>query len=258
MEAVTLHRAELALARDPAMARALGRPPVLPVLDGVVLKVWPRDGQMAGVPLLIGTTLTEGTFWYDLVGPDGQKVPGLAPPRDMAQLETMIRDLAAIYRPEAVDRAGSIAPLYVRAAAARGAAEGPLAPWVDAYTDIVFRLRARTAAARHADAGHAAWLYEFAHSLAPPAHGVPHTSEIPFVFGTYADPFFAAKVGSGVAERGLSDFLLGTWARFAHEGRAEWAEVSPRGMVEGHFGGTIASGLAIGAREPILTAWGVP
>ena len=37
--AVALHRAELALARDPAMARSLGRPPVLPVLDGTVLRV---------------------------------------------------------------------------------------------------------------------------------------------------------------------------------------------------------------------------
>ena len=60
VEATTLHRTELELARDPAMVRRLGRPPVLPVLDGVVLKTWPRDGAMAPVPLLIGTTATEG------------------------------------------------------------------------------------------------------------------------------------------------------------------------------------------------------
>ncbi|MEJ1977976.1 MAG: carboxylesterase family protein [Acetobacteraceae bacterium] len=84
------------------------------------------------------------------------------------------------------------------------------------YTDIVFRLRAFEAAARHAQAGNSAYLYEFDHPLASPARGVPHTAEIPFVFGTYRDPFFRAKVGAGEAETALSDTLLMSWANFAH------------------------------------------
>ncbi len=60
--ALVLHQAELELARDPAMVRSLGRPPVLPVLDGVVLRTWPRDGALLPVPLLIGTTRDEAVF----------------------------------------------------------------------------------------------------------------------------------------------------------------------------------------------------
>jgi len=91
------------------MVRSLGRPPVLPVLDGVVLKAWPREAPMAPIPLLIGTTLTEGTFWYDLVGPDGVAIPGLKPPATMTELQSMIADLAAIYRPEGGDRVSGMA-----------------------------------------------------------------------------------------------------------------------------------------------------
>ena len=70
-----------------------------------------------------------------------------------------------------------------------------------------------------------AYLYEFARPLARPAHGVPHTSETPFVFGTYADPFFAAKVGDGPDAAALSIPTLRAWASFAHSDvpGAEWA-----------------------------------
>jgi para-nitrobenzyl esterase len=218
--ATTLHQTELQQARDPAMARSLGRPPVLPVLDGVVLKAWPRDAALPPVPLLVGTTRTEATFWYDLVQPDGTMVPGLLkPPTDQAQLVAMIRDLVAIYRPEAVSVPPErIAKVYQSAAQTRGEPDGPLPTWLAAYTDIVFRLRARACAARHAAAGNPAYLYEFAHALHPPGHGVPHSAEIPFVFGTFGDPFFASKVGAGPDEATLSDFLLLAWARFAHAG----------------------------------------
>lgn len=223
--AATLHTTELQLARDPATVRSLGRPPVLPVLDGIVLKVWPREGALPAVPLLIGTTQTEAKFWYDLVGPDGKLIPGLQPPADERQLTAMVRDLTAIYRPEAAGLPpAGIVDAYAAAAQGRGEPVTPLALWIAAYTDIVFRLRARAAAVRHAAAGHPAYLYEFTRPLAPPAHGVPHTAEIPFVFGTYADPFFAAKVG-GPGAADLSGYMLRAWAAFAHSGvpGAEWA-----------------------------------
>ena len=215
--AMALHAAELQLARDPAMVRSLGRPPVLPVLDGTVLRAWPRDATLPAIPLLIGTTRTEATFWYDLVGPDGACVPGLQPPSDRAQLVAMVRDLVAIYRPEASGIAPErVVAAYEVAVRGRGDPDSPLALWISAYTDIVFRLRARTAAARHAAAGRPTFLYEFAHPLPPPAHGMPHTAEIPFAFGTYADPFFAAKVGAGPDAAALSASVLRAWAAFAH------------------------------------------
>ncbi len=258
--ALALHEAELTLGRDPAMVRSLGRPPVLPVLDGNVLQVWPRDTALAPIPLLIGTTRTEATFWYDLVAPDGKPVTGLGPPRDMAQLDSMIRDLAAIYRPEAEDRASTIASAYADAARARGAAATPLALWITAYTDIVFRLRARAAAERHAAAGSPAYLYEFAHPLQAPARGVPHTAEIPFVFGTFKDPFFAAKVGAGAAEQALSDATLQAWARFAHDGNPGpgWSRATPRAPAINVLGGP-GDWLTVqgSVRGEELAAWGV-
>jgi para-nitrobenzyl esterase len=256
--ALALHQAELTLARDPAMVRSLGRPPVLPVLDGVVLKVWPRDGALPPIPLMIGTTLTEGTFWYDLVGSDGKPIPGLKPPETMEQLQSMIVDLAAIYRPEAADKAAGIVPAYLESARRRGTPETPLALWVDAYTDIVFRLRAREAALRHSQAGNLAFLYEFAHPLAAPAHGVPHTSEIPFVFGTYADPFFAAKVGAGAAEQALSDRLISQWSRFAHgdmTGLHVFSVEQPNTMILG--GPADLAEIVRETRFVELQAWGV-
>lgn len=258
--APVLHRAELALARDPAMARSLGRPPVLPVLDGTVLRVWPRDGALAPVPLLIGTTRTEGTFWYDLVDPDGRPVPGLAPPADRAQLVSMIRDLAAIYRPEARNLApDAVAAAYAAAARGRGEPDTPLALWIAAYTDIVFRLRARACAERQAAAGQPVFLYEFARPLAPPAHGVPHTAEIPFVFGTVADPFLAGKVGRGPDAAALSASLMRAWSDFARTGApgGNWARAdaaAPAVNVLGGPDGPVSVRAQVRGEE--LAAWG--
>lgn len=203
-----------------------------------MLKSWPRDAALAGIPLLIGTTKTEATFWYDLVGPDGKAIPGLQPPSDRLQLVSMVRDLAAMYRPEAA----GVLPEQV----------------VEAYTDIVFRLRARTAATRHAAAGHPTFPYEFDRPLAAPAHGVPHTAEIPFVFGTYSDPFFASKVGAGADAAALSASMLRAWARFAHLGvpGAEWVaatETAPRINLLGGPAGPHA--INTGSRLDELAAW---
>ncbi len=216
LPALAVHQGELQLGRDPAMVRSLGRPPVLPVLDGVVLRTWPRDGALPAIPLLIGTTRSEATFWYDLIGPDGAPIPTLKPPATQAELVSNIRDLAAIYRPEAGAAPEHIATAYAEAARSRGEPDGVLPVWLAAYTDIVFRMRARAAAMRHAAAGNTAYLYEFQRALAAPAHGVPHTSEIPFVFGTWNAPFFAAKTGCDSGK--LSEAMTKAWASFAHTG----------------------------------------
>ncbi len=258
--AIALHAAELQLARDPAMVRSLGRPPVLPVLDDTVLRAWPRDATLPAIPLLIGATRTEATFWYDLVGPDGARVPGLQPPSDRAQLVAMVRDLAAIYRPEASGIAPErVVAAYEVAARGRGDPDSPLALWIAADTDIVFRLRARTAAARHAAAGGPTFLYEFAHPLAPPAHGVPHTAEIPFAFGTYADPFFAPKVGVGLDAAALSVSVLRAWAAFAHQGTpgTGWEAAAGAALPVHVLGRPAGERAEAGLRLEELAVWGV-
>ena len=253
-----VHEAELALARDPTMVRALGRPPVLPVLDGTVLTQWPRDVTL-GVPAVIGTTRTEGTFWFDLVGPDGKLIPGLKSPATMEELGPMIAGLAALYRPEAVGAAPQMAAVYAAAARERGTSEVPKDLWVAAYTDLVFRLRARDLAMRQAKAGQPTWLYEFAQPLVAPAHGVPHTSEIPFVFGTNADPFFADKVGAGPAQATLADAMLGAWSRFAHTGEPGpgWTRTAGAGPAVNVLGGGAAfPAVEDGVRMEEVRGWG--
>ena len=128
--------------------------------------------------------------------------------------------------------------------------------WVAAYTDIVFRLRARTCASRHAATGQAAYLYEFDHPLAAPAHGVPHTAEIPFVFGTFSDPFFAGNVGAGPAEATLSDFMLLAWARFAHAGEPgpEWSPVR-EGLPVNALSGADRPHVVVESPPPELEIW---
>jgi len=249
-----LHTEELALSRDPAVASARLRSSVSPVLDGVVMQTWPRDITLPPMPLLIGTTRTEGTFWYDLVGPDGKPIPGLPAPKDRATLLRMIPDAIASYRPESAHLdPETVAQSYESAARARGEPDGPVPIWVAIYTDLVFRLRSREAAARHAHAGQPTYLYEFDHPLAPPAHGVPHTAEIPFVFGTYSHPFFAGKVGAGPAEAALSEAVLGAWARFAHDGAPgpDWTA----GMAVNLLGGAALHSVVAQVRPEESAVW---
>lgn len=245
-----LHETELALSRDPGIGRRFARPPALPVLDGIVLKAWPRDAAMPAIPLLIGTNRDEGVFWFDLINPDGSTVPGLPAPADDAELVAMTADLMAVYQPEA-----GVAPEAI-VAAYRDPGASPRDAMSAIYTDGVFRLRALACARRHAAAGHPTFLYEFARPLAPPAHGAPHTAEIPFIFATHADPFFAAKLGREADVARLSDFMLGSWAGFARTGAPEgWARLGPDGNIN-VLGGPGAIHSVVPAVHPErLAAW---
>ncbi len=222
-----LHETELALGRDPGIGRRFARPPALPVLDGIVLTEWPRDAAPPAIPLLVGTNRDEGVFWFDLINPDGSAVPGLPSPADDRRAGGDDR------RPDGSLPAGG--ERGARGDRRRVQAEIRMRVRRDiisaVYTDAVFRLRALECARRHAEAGHPTFLYEFARPLAPPAHGAPHTTEIPFIFGTHAHPFFTHKLGHGEEVDRLSDFMLDSWARFARTGvpGAEWARLSPGG-----------------------------
>ncbi len=257
-----LHETELALSRDPAFVRRFGRAPVLPVRDGMVLKEWPRDGTLAPVPLLIGTTTDEAVFWFDLIAADGHGVPGPKPPADDAELVAMTADVTAIYQPEVKAAACSIVAAYRQAALARGEPGDPKNVWLGIYTDAVFRLRALECAERHSASGNPTFLYEFAHPLAPPAHGTPHTAEIPFVFATFGNPFFADKVGHEEREAELSEIMLHAWASFAHTGVprsagiGDWAPLAPgRGPVNVLGAPTAPYGARQAVRPAQLAAW---
>ncbi len=239
--AATLHATELALAREWQTERNGWRVPILPIVDGTVIRTAPRDAGLPAIPLLIGSNRSEATFWYDLVGPDGKTVPGLPAPQDEAALATMLRSLAQAYRPQAEDLPPETILAAYREAAARGAPTGVKSLWLALYTDLRYRLDAT--ARRHAAAGHSAFLYEFAHPPAPPAHGVSHCAEIPFAFGTNADPYFVRKSGTGATETALATATMQAWAHFARDGvpasdeGGAWTPVSASGEVINVLGG---------------------
>ena len=237
-----LHSTELALARERG-ARHGGRVPVLPIADGVVIPTAPRGARLPAMPLLIGTTRDEAVFWYDLLDPEGRRIPGLPSPTDEASLLRLAGALKGNNRPRATATPEAVVDRYRRAAAGRGGPTDPNALWIAIYTDLGFRLDALETAQRHAASGQPAFLYEFSHPLAGKAHGVPHCAEIPFVFGTHTDPYFAAKCGTGSAEVALARAMMQGWSSFAwtgvpssQEGGA-WQSISASGEDVNVLGG---------------------
>ncbi|MBP0494058.1 carboxylesterase/lipase family protein [Pararoseomonas indoligenes] len=212
-----LHTTELALAREWG-AQNGGRVPVLPIADGVVIPAVPRGARLPAMPLLIGTTRDEAVFWYDLLDPEGRRIPGLPSPTDEASLLRMAGALKEGSRPRATAPAEAVVEAYRRAAVARGGAADLNTLWMAIYTDLRFRLDALETARRHAASGQPTFLYEFVHPLAGKARGVPHCAEIPFVFGSHTDPYFAAKCGTGPAEAALARAMMQGWSAFARTG----------------------------------------
>ncbi|MFH5927541.1 carboxylesterase/lipase family protein [Roseomonas xinghualingensis] len=237
-----LHTTELALAREWG-ARNGGRVPVLPIADGVVIPAAPRGAGLPAMPLLIGTTRDEAAFWYDLLDPDGRRIPGLPSPTDEASLLRMAGALKDGSRPRSTASPEAVVDAYRRAAARRGEPTELNALWMAIYTDLRFRLDALEAARRHAASGQPAFLYEFAHPLAGKARGVPHCAEVPFVFGTHTDPYFAAKSGTGPAEAALARAMMQGWSSFARAGvpsseeGGAWQPVSSSGEGVNLLGG---------------------
>jgi para-nitrobenzyl esterase len=237
-----LHGTELALAREWA-AQHGGRVPVLPIADGVVIPAVPRGARLPAMPLLIGTTRDEAVFWYDLLDPQGRRIPGLPSPTDETSLLHMVGALKGGNRPHTSTSPEAVVDTYRRAAAGRGEPTDPNALWMAIYTDLAFRLDALETARRHAAAGQPTFLYEFVHPLAGKARGVPHCAEIPFVFGTHADPYFAAKSGTGPAEVALAEAMMQGWSRFARTGTPSsdqggvWQVVSAAGEGVNLLGG---------------------
>ena len=90
--------------------------------------------------------------------------------------------------------------------------------FLNIWTDYVFRAPVAAWAADQTAQGHPAYLYEFAHPSPIPGVGSAHTLEIPFVFGTFGDPFMAPRAGAGPAEEELSARMRAIWTTFARTG----------------------------------------
>lgn len=188
---------------DPGLSR------FLPVYGDEVLPVPPlqalAQGAGADVTLLIGTMREEMNLYY---------VPtGLKRTMDEA---TALEMLGAI-----VPREREILKAY-----ATGSDSSPGAAFVDAMTDVVFRLPVRRFASAHKGRTH---LYEF--GWRSPACegelGACHALELPFVFDTLASCTGASGIAGSNPPQALAGEIHRLWVSFIADGRLPWAPYDP-------------------------------
>ncbi len=193
-------------------ARRLGSGPVR---DGDLIADESHDPASDGIPLLVGCTRDESRFWHCLVEPDGSLVARHPLPADEAALPTSVANYLATLTPDpsVIDVASLIATYRAALPDADVATR-----YLDLWTDGSFRASAMAWATAHATAGAPTYAYEFAHPSPLPGVGSPHTLEIPFVFGTFAQPFMAPRAGDGPTEALLSAAMRDIWAAFARTG----------------------------------------
>jgi para-nitrobenzyl esterase len=180
------------------------RLPWAPWVDGEMVTAGPwqaaRSAQHRQVPLLAGATaqeMTTGGAAHDWLTPDLLRA-GLA-------------------------RAGLPQP-QLDHYLARHAGLGPGEIFGQVITDRMFRVPAQELAAAKAAAGGRAYVYDF--RWTPPAGPfrgqAVHCLDIPFVFGTLAEPGVTEVAGDGPPEQ-LARQIHGAWVRFAAEGDPGWA-----------------------------------
>jgi para-nitrobenzyl esterase len=187
---------------------------LLPVVDGGLLSESPEAAVAAGssseVPLLVGTNRDESAFFA--VG--------------NATLQTI--DDAGVLRWGAAvlgsdDGAAATIAAYRRARARRGEPTSPLDVWVALATDVVFRFPSVRLADAHAEAadrstGTFAYYFTWGSPLLGGTLGACHALEIPFVFGTVANPAVQLFTGGGDAALELSAAMRRAWGAFARSG----------------------------------------
>jgi len=184
--------------------------PFLPVTDGPLLSRPPEQAVAAGsassVPLLIGTTRDECTF-FTLANP---RVAGL-------DVDGVKRWTAAISGPEA---AGAIVDAYVQARADRDEPVAPTDLWSAIATDVTFRLPSMSLATEHArhQPDTFTYLFEWESPFLGGILGSCHAIEIPFVFGTVEESTVPVFIGSGPEVDNLSQSMSDAWLSFARTG----------------------------------------
>ncbi|MFI6956543.1 carboxylesterase/lipase family protein [Nocardia sp. NPDC050408] len=223
LPAQSLHDAEVALSGDRKALATLGGGRLAVIVDGRTVRDVSYFGKNSpDVPLLIGTNRNEQFIQYNLIDPTGNRVSASLPPATEDQLLPAIRaELFQNYPAGTIDPP----PAELLRDTFRAAMEESRASILPAYvlmetaTELVRRGPASHWAASHtAQNRHGAYLYELNQPLAPPGEGTPHTADLPFEFGTFREPFLAARVGSNRTVAAVSDALAEAWTTFAHTG----------------------------------------
>jgi len=191
--------------------------PLLPVVDGALLEAPPggavAEGSAVAVPLLVGTTRDEATLFTVAQLAD----PTLDEAAVVARLAPMVGEAAA----------AQVVEVYRRARAERGEPVGGGALWSALTTDYVFRVPLHTLATWHAQyqASTYAYLFTWASPFLGGMFGSCHGLDIPFVFGTVADPAVEVFTGGGPGAAELTEQMQRAWIAFATTGDPSCDEV---------------------------------
>jgi para-nitrobenzyl esterase len=212
--------------QDAALAE--GRPNLgafNPVIDGRVVPNHPRDvvesGEVAGVPLLVGTTLDEWRLF-------GAMQPAVADVDEGG----LLRRLGAAIPDEAGRRRAVEA--YREARAARGEDTRPFALLSAISTDRTFRIHSTQLAEAQSAHQPQTFMYLFTwHSEAWEGKlGACHALELPFVFGTFDTPL-GRLAGDSAEAHALSERMQDAWIAFVRSGDPrtgslpEWPSYEP-------------------------------
>ena len=214
IDGTALQRAEQVFSRSGAFPR----PRTAPVRDGALILEWPHTGEIAAVPMLIGSTRDEALFWYGLRDADGNVLSSSTPPQTPEDVVTQVAGLLRLHYPfDPAPAPADVVAVYEDACGA-STPDRCAETWSAIYTDLAFRAPIFHCAARHASRGHPAFVYEFAHALPAPGAGTPHAADVPFVFGTTGHPHLARKVGHGPGVVATANATMRMWASFAWRG----------------------------------------
>ena len=222
--------------------------PFRPVVDGRNFKADPfyptAPSVAADVPILAGNANTETTYYLQV------------DPRNFyLEMSDVRRRLVAFLKVEdkkageLIDAYQSVYPTY-----------SPSRILTMITTDYLFKRNTLKAAALKAAAGRApVYAFVFAHET--PVQGgrihSPHTSEVPFIFGTTRDA--EAQLGAETDLEAMTNVMMSTWAAFARNGNPNnktvprWEQFSDKArntmvlMVDSHLandpGGTARAAL---------------
>jgi para-nitrobenzyl esterase len=199
----------------------------MPVVDGGLLSSAPEDqvasGSASDVPLLIGTTRDESSF-FTVGNPvlNSLDEGGL---RRWTERVTSAPDLAE-----------DLIAQFRDARLSRGEAVTPRDLWVALATEFVFRLPSVRLADAHAKAaapnvGTFCYLFTWESPAFGGILGSCHALDIPFVFGTVHNPGVQVFAGGGEDAFALSEIMREGWAGFASTGVPGLSGPPPRSLL---------------------------
>jgi para-nitrobenzyl esterase len=231
LPAMDVHTAELSMFGAPLPASVTtgrgGRFRIAPIVDGkTYISDWARTPFPANVPVILAYDLTEGSFFTDLY--DNLAKATLTPPlpptnEALAGAVTGLMVGMGI----AADKAPGVIAAYRQAALADGRADVPGDLWTEIFGDLPLRSFGVRLANQIAAAGGSARLGTYMHPILPPARGVPHCAELPFLFGTYDHPYYKDKVGTSPVEVELSQKWMRSLTSFATNGDSVFSDNTP-------------------------------